>query len=165
MATHEMTERERKIRDKRAALYQTHMVPVMEMLDRGDRLSVEDRKSFDDAETELRDLDADLDMVMKASKREAGRDEASETRGISRDENDSEENRYSHAFLEWFRCKNENMLKRKTLNILESGEHRAELDSASLQTVPGQGGYMIPQGFWANLQIALKQLRRNSSAV
>ena len=157
MSTHEMSERERKIRDKRATLYQSHMVPLMEKLDRGERLAVEDRKSFDDAETELRDLDADLEMVMKASKREEGRDEAAETRGVSRDQHDSEESRYTNAFLEWFRCKNENMLKRETLQTLESGEHRAELDSASLQTVPGQGGYMIPQGFWMNLQIALKQ--------
>jgi HK97 family phage major capsid protein len=156
MSTHEMSERERKIRDKRATLYQSNMVPLMEKLDRGERLTVEDRKAFDDAETELRELDADLEMVMKASKREEGRDEVAETRGISRDEMDTEESRYTRAFVEYFK-KGKDELSPESREVLRTGEKRAELDSASLQTVPGQGGYMIPQGFWMNLQIALKQ--------
>jgi len=46
----------------------------------------------------------------------------------------------------------------KTMRLTAGGaDTRAELDSASMQTLPGQGGYMIPQGFWANLQVALKQ--------
>jgi HK97 family phage major capsid protein len=154
--SHEMTERERKIREERASVYKDVMTPVLEKLDRGERLSVEDRKTFDDAELRLQDLDADLDLVAKAQKREQGRDEASEVRGISRDANDSEESKYTRAFIEYFKV-GKDELTAEARQVLRVGEKRAELDSASLQTIPGQGGYMIPQGFWQNLQIALKQ--------
>jgi HK97 family phage major capsid protein len=153
MAT-EMGLREKNIRDKRAELYQGTMVPILQKLDKGGKLTVEDRKTFDDAELELQDLDADLDLVMKAAVREKGRDENAETRGVSRDQDDTEEARYTRAFNDWF-VRGEMNMSADSRTALQ--EHRAELDSASLQTVPGQGGYMVPQGFWANLQIALKQ--------
>jgi HK97 family phage major capsid protein len=212
MAT-EMSTREQTIRDKRAELYQGTMVPILMKLDEGRKLTVEDRKAFDDAELELQDLDADLDLVVKASVREKGRDETAETRGVSRDQDDTEEayftaaligaglrgpqfdggtrervrvntdtNReaeiadyytrgaasqaasasefdakYTRAFLRFMGLPHDEPLSSSDRTLLRGGSQRAELDSASLQTVPGQGGYMIPQGFWANLQIALKQ--------
>jgi HK97 family phage major capsid protein len=150
----EMGLREKNIRAKRVELYQGTMLPILMKLDEGRKLTVEDRKSFDDAELELQDLDADLDLVMKAIARDTGRDETAETRGVSRDQDDNEETRYTKAFNEWF-VRGEMNLSSESRSALQ--EHRAELDSASLQTVPGQGGYMVPQGFWMNLQIALKQ--------
>jgi len=192
----ELSAREKAIREKRADLYNGKMVPVLEKLDAGDRLSVEDRATFDQAEQELQELDKDLDLVVKAAEREAGRNQTAETRGVSRDFDDSAEmdftralagieerrgvltsmykrangerlsdrdlvkaeSEYTRAFTEWFR-RGDKKMSPAALETLEIGEQesRAELDSASLQTVPGQGGYMIPQGFWMNLQIALKQ--------
>jgi HK97 family phage major capsid protein len=160
---HEMSARERKIRDERASLYQGTMVPVLEKFDKGEKLTVEDRKTFDEAELALQDLDADLDRVMKAQARETGRDETAETRGVSRDSDDSQEDAYTRAFLNYFKNgkpgdpnAQDGGISSEDRSIL-GAEKRAELDSASLQTVPGQGGYMVPQGFWMNLQIALKQ--------
>ena len=198
----EMSAREKGIREKRAELYKGSMVPVLEKMDKGERLSVEDRKTFDDAEAELQELDKDLDIVMKAAERESGRDEAAETRGMSRDEHDAEdaaysgyvmrqlanyggketreyatsvanyytreavgnassaaayENAYERAFFNYLSLPHDEPLSSEDRKLLQGGSKRAELDSNSLQTVPGQGGYMIPQGFWMNLQIALKQ--------
>jgi len=221
--SHEMTAREQKIRDKRATLYKGTMLPVLKKLDKGKKLTVEDRKTFDDAELELQDLDRDLDIVMKAQAREQGRDETAENRGVSRDRDDTEEayftaalvgaglngpqfkrstrdsarsyatrslknhfngsteereaelseyytrdavtgsgasdfdRRYTEAFLRYMGLPHDEPLSPEDRKVLRGGSTRAELDSASLQTIPGQGGYMIPQGFWANLQIALKQ--------
>lgn len=165
MAT-EMGVREKRIREERATLYNGKMVPILEKFDSmkpGERLSVEDRKAFDDAEAELKELDKDLDLVVKAAEREKGRDETAETRGVSRDFDDSQEDAYTRAFLNYFRNGESGApnaqnggISQEDRSILRA-EKRAELDSASLQTVPGQGGYMIPQGFWMNLQIALKQ--------
>ncbi len=169
----EMGVREKNIREKRAELYNGVMVPILAKFDNDEKLTVEDRKAFDDAELELQDLDADLLRVVRAAEREAGRDETAERAGRSRDQDDDEETQYSRAWLNYMK----NGLDRNDRDPgiaaedrkwlvpaftersaqWHGGEKRAELDSASLQTVPGQGGYMVPQGFWANLQIALKQ--------
>jgi len=150
----EMTARERAIREERAQTYDK-MVAVMEKLDNGERLTVEDRKAFDDAEARLEELDGDLDRVMKVQEREKGRDENAETRGVSRDEHDSDEAAYTRAYVDWFKNGEQGMTTES--RAILRGETRAQLDSASMQTLPGQGGYMIPQGFWNNLQIAMKQ--------
>src|ERR1019366_5083413 len=99
----ELSAREQKIREARAAIYQGKMLPVLQKMDAGTRLTVEDRKTFDDAELELQDLDADLDIAMKARGREEGRDEAAESRGMSRDEHDNEDADYTRAFCNYFR--------------------------------------------------------------
>lgn len=150
----EMGLREKNIREKRAEVYEGTMAPILKKIDKGKKLTAEDRKAFDDAELELQDLDSDLDLVMKAAAREKGRDETAETRGVTRDEDDDAETRYTKAFVDFFKRGEQLMAPESRTALLE---HRAELDSASLQTIPGQGGYMIPQGFWMNLQIALKQ--------
>ncbi len=149
-----MTERERKIREERASVY-NGMTAVLEKLDSGTELTVEDRAAFDQGEARLQVLDGDLDRVLKAQKREAGRNEVAETRGISRDLADAGDP-YQLAWSKWFR-RGVAGLRQEEREILERGETR---DSGPLGTTAGtsagDGGYMIPQGFWQNLQIALK---------
>jgi HK97 family phage major capsid protein len=203
MATHEMSERERKIREKRAELYKGVMAPILAKFDADETITVEDRTAFDQAELDLQVLDADLERVVKAAGREQGRDDTAETRGVTRDYDDSQEfaytqyvtrslnshfggtegneyrkavtdyytrdalagsdsarsydEQYTRAFLKYLSLPHDEPLSTEDRNLLKRGSTRAELDSASLQTIPGQGGYMIPQGFWMNLQIALKQ--------
>lgn len=148
-----MSERERKIREERASVYDG-MTAVLEKLDRGEELTVEDRTAFDQGEARLQVLDGDLDRVLKAANREAGRNEVAETRGMSRDEAEHGDP-YQRAYVQWFR-RGLAGLKPGEREILERGEQRAGPLSTTAGTVAGDAGYMIPQGFWMNLQIALK---------
>jgi HK97 family phage major capsid protein len=110
---------------------------------------------YEARESELGKLDKQLERVQKFNQREAGRNESAEIRGVSRDEMDSAEKRYESAYTQWFR--------RGASSL--SNEQRAVLDSNALSTAPGapaagstgySAGYLVPQGFWHNLQIALK---------
>lgn len=147
----EMTARERAIREERAKVYDG-MVAIMEKMDKGETVTVEDRADFDKRELRLAELDGDLDRVVKFQARDAGKNEAAETRGVSRDEKDGSEESYARAYTDWFK-NGEVGMKQESREALRA----APLDAASMQTLPGQGGYMIPQGFWENLQIAMKQ--------
>jgi HK97 family phage major capsid protein len=157
----EMSALEKKIRDERATVWDG-VKALMEKMDSGEKLSAEDCKNFDDRQARMDDLNGDLERVMKAQEREAGFAEVAETRGISTDENLSETDAYTRAYRSMFIRGVEGMSGQEKELILR-GQHtptsmevRAQLDGNSMQTVPGQGGYMIPQGFWQNLQIAMK---------
>ena len=146
-------ERERVILEKRAAAYDG-MTAIMEKFAGGAELSVEERKSFDDREAEMRTLDADLKIVREYRSREKSREEMAATQGVSRDENDSAEKRYGDAFTSFLKRGREGLTTAEQ-GLLE--EQRTVLDANALQTAPNaQGGYTIPQGFWHNLQVALK---------
>lgn len=117
-----------------------------------------ERTEYDAREVEYKQLSADAERVHGFDERNRARDEVAETRGVSRDENDSLEKRHEQAFVKWF--------KRGDRSL--TAEERATLDSGhGLSTAPNSagisggatgydGGYLVPQGFWANLQIALK---------
>lgn len=173
-----MTPRERALREERQNAFET-MKALMEKMPNGERLSVEDRAAFDAANDRISEIEKDLEVIKIYNQREAGREEAAETRGLSRDEADSIEKRYQKAWLDFFRT-GKGGVTRLLDNGLDSGESRSEgstlqalelelrteLDSGhGLSTAPGapaagalgyDAGYMIPQGFWHNLQIALK---------
>ena len=150
-----MTEAERDIKEKRARVFKG-MSDIMAKRADGVELTAEDRADYDKRSKKLRELDKDLERIADFNKREDVRDEMADTRGLSRDENDSDEKRYEDAFCAWFRRGDKGM----------TAEQRTVLDANSLQTVgtePGtagatgfDAGYMIPVGFWRNLQIALK---------
>ena len=117
------------------------------------------RSEFDAREAEFDQLTKDIDRVEKHEARSKARDDVAETRGVSRDEHDSAEKRYEKAYVNWF--------KRGIGSLTE--EQRGTLDSGhGLSTAPNSagisagstgynGGYLVPQGFWHNLQIALKE--------
>lgn len=146
---------EKTILEKRAAAWDG-MKAIIETVAAEKRdITDDERTEYDNRTGELKDLDADLERVRAYKTRDANRTEVAETRGVSRDELDSAEKRYEQAFVNWF--------KRGDRGL--SGEQRAALDANSLTTAPGapaagatgyDGGYMVPQGFWHNLQIAIK---------
>lgn len=144
-----MSERERRIREDRANVW-NDMTAVMEKMDKGETVTVEDRKGFDDGEKRLQELEKDLDRVTKYQDAERTKQDEADKRGITRDEAEGERDAYAKAFTQF--------LKRGIGGLNE--EQRATLDANALQTagagVTTAGGYLIPQGFWHNLQIALK---------
>src|ERR1039458_8151828 len=144
-----MTERERRIREDRANVW-SGMTAVMEKMDKGETVTVEDRTAFDQGEVRLSELEKDLARVVKYEGAERAKQEQADERGISRDERDSDSDAYGKAFTQW--------LKRGMNGV--NAEQRGALDANALQTagagVTTAGGFLIPQGFWANLQIALK---------
>ena len=73
------SERERKIREERASVY-NGMTAVLEKLDAGTELTRQDREHFDKSEARLKVLDGDLDRVLISAKREHGGASSMETR-------------------------------------------------------------------------------------
>lgn len=144
-----ISERERRIKEDRANVW-SGMTAIMEKMDKGETITVEDRTAFDQAEVRLQELETDLSRVQKFAAAEKGKEEDASNRSISRDERDSDADAYSKAFTQW--------LKRGMNGVNE--EQRSSLDANALQTagagVTTAGGFLIPQGFWKNLQIALK---------
>src|SRR6185312_2309317 len=94
-------------------------------------LDESERTEFDAREAEFVSMTADIERLEKHEARSAARTEVAETRGVSRDEIDSEEKRYEQAYVKWFR---------RGLNGLDS-EQRTTLDSGhGLSTAPNSSG-------------------------
>jgi len=160
-----------KIREQRAKLYKG-MVPMIEKLNKGEKLTVEERAEFDKRDAKLVELDGDLRRVMRATEIENGRTELAETRGLSRDESTAVDVRHAQAFSGFLRYGTDRLTPEGRSLLTNPGyvsgagyERRGMADSSQLVTAPGapaagstgyDAGYMIPQGFWQNLQIALK---------
>lgn len=144
-----MSERERRIREDRANVWNA-MTAVMEKMDKGEKVTVDDRKAYDDGELRLQELETDLSRVVKYQDAERTKQEEADKRGVSKDQVEGEKDAYGKAFTQW--------MKRGGSGVNE--EQRASLDANALQTagagVATAGGYLIPQGFWSNLQVALK---------
>ena len=147
---------EREILDKRAKVFKG-MSDIMAKMGEGLELSVEDRTEFDKRSKKLKDLDKDLERIREFNTRNAVRDDMAGERGVSRDENDTDEKRYAVAFESWFR-RGEKGLSAEQRAVLDSG-HGLSTTGGEPGTAGSTGydaGYLIPQGFWQNLQIALK---------
>lgn len=157
-----MSERERALRDAIAASHNS-MVGIMEKFDGGADLSVEERKAFDDAEAELSRDRGDLDRLLRMRRTSEEIRESAETRSVSEDESLSEEDSYKRTYEKWFRSNPMagagGLLTAEEVRSLSFGEQRA---GAAMSTNPGAGvdgaaGFLVPQGFWDNLQIRLKE--------
>lgn len=146
----------RALREKRRSVFDgmEAILAAARTEDRG--LNESERTEFDAREAEFVSLTADIERMERHAARSAARTEVAETRGVSRDEHDSEEKRYEEAYVKWFR---------RGIGGLDA-EQRTTLDSGhGLNTAPGapaagsvgyNGGYLVPQSYWHNLQIALK---------
>jgi HK97 family phage major capsid protein len=156
-----ITERERALQDKRAQAYGV-MKSVLEKYDDDNAsLTVEDRKRYDDAQAELDEATGDLDRVRKYRQTEEGKNDAALRNGQTRDEKDSAEDRYAKAYSRYLRHGFSGMNSEDAQMVqatLISDEDRTEnaLSTAPGAGVDGSAGFLVPQGFWANLQIALK---------
>jgi HK97 family phage major capsid protein len=149
----------KSLKEKRRNVFDG-MEAILEKCRTEDREATDsERTEFDAREAEFVKLTADIERMERQEARSAARTEVAETRGVSRDEHDTEEKRYERAYVNWF--------KRGLMGL--DGEQRTTLDSGhGLSTAPNSsgisagsvgynGGYLVPQGYWHNLQIALKE--------
>lgn len=154
-----MSPTERSVREERAVVF-GGMKELMTKFHETGSLSVEERLDYDRREEKLRDLDADLKRIQDFQRLESAKDEDAETRGVSRDERDSRESLHSRAFGRYLRHGMSGLTNDERRTMIERRlETRATDDANAIYTDAGasQAGFLVPQGFWHNLQIALKQ--------
>jgi HK97 family phage major capsid protein len=170
-----ITERERALREEMAQVHDKMRV-VMEKFDRGEELTVEDRTAFDQANGRMDVLQGDLTRHLDWRKAEEAKDNSAVQRGISRDNADAGPDkayrkaylRYMAAGLDSLSREERVMLERAKNGDIELAGYKRQDDLWADETrevalgtpagagVDGAAGYLIPQGFWMNLQIALK---------
>jgi len=150
-----MSVREKAIREQRATVY-GGMTDLMEKWNDDGELSAEETQEYDRREKELRKLDKDLDRIVAFNKLNDARETAADTQGVSRDELDSRKDQHERAFKSYLRHGVAGLNGEERRNLVET---RVANDANALYTVGGasNAGYLVPQGFWHNLQTALKQ--------
>lgn len=141
-------------------------------------MTPEQLKAFNDADEVIQRASATLEAHLSFRRTEGAKNELAESRGMSRDESEGTDAEESRMFTDYLRGgkqylqslqgRERELAERRTAPMVEyvgdgrdkgSFEHRA---GAALSTVAGAGidgdaGFLIPQGFWHNLQIALKE--------
>jgi HK97 family phage major capsid protein len=153
-----MSVREKAIREERATVY-GGMTELMERWNEEGSLTAEEQQEYDRREKHLRELDKDLDRIVKFNRLNDAREDAAATAGTSRDEFEAKsKNAHEVAFRSYLRhgLAGLNGDERRALTRIEA---RTTDDANALYTVGGasNAGYLVPQGFWHNLQVALKQ--------
>lgn len=150
-----MSVREKQIREDRARTY-GHMTDLMERWNEEGSLSAEETLAYDRAEKELRGLDKDLERIVQFNKLNDAREEQADLEGVSRDQLESQKDLHERAFKSFLRRGAAGLTGDERRALLES---RVTLDANAIATVGGasNAGYLVPQGFWHNLQVALKQ--------
>jgi len=155
-----LTEREREIREERASVREGQL-PIVEKLNRGEKLTVEEREDYLARDERLNELQKDLDVVLGEQARAAA-DRDLDTRGAR---GDGAEDPAMDAFRRWaiggdvaLTAEDRGRLVRHANGVPLNEQRTGPAgDTAPLQTSPGsQGGFLVPPGFWHNLQIAMK---------
>ena len=143
--------RELEIKTERAEIF-SGMSAIMDKVNTENRsLTVEERTEFDTREAKLTELDADLDRVVKYNRREDERESYGATKNVSRDELESGTDAYTRAYTNWFKRGERGLSEADSILLRDAGPL-----GTTAGTAAGDGGYLVPQGFWHNLQIALK---------
>lgn len=150
-----MTVREKSIREDRARTY-GHMTDLMERWNEEGSLSAEETLEYDRAEKELRRLDKDLERIVQFNKLNDAREEQADMEGVSRDQLESSKEVHERAFRTFLRAGTAGLNGDERRAMMEQ---RVTLDANAIATVGGasNAGFLVPQGFWHNLQVALKQ--------
>lgn len=150
-----MSVREKQIREDRARTY-GHMTDLMERWNDEGSLTAEETQAYDRAEKELRALDKDLERIVQFNRLNDAREEQADMEGVSRDQLETQKEVHERAFLNFLRRGAAGLDGAERRALLES---RVTLDANAIATVGGasNAGYLVPQGFWHNLQVALKQ--------
>lgn len=173
-----MTEREREVRTKRAELWEK-MKPTVEKNGKGEALTVEERKAYFDLDAELKPLDKELDDILAIREREGADKDIADTRGAQSSEQKTLDEQESRAFENYLRHGNDGLTREDRALLIPQGEPgevargfesraKALIEQrlnplstlpaapAAGSTLAGEGGYLVPQGFWHNLQTAMK---------
>lgn len=160
---------ERSIKEKRAQCWDG-MRAIIEAATGAQRgLSDSERTEYDTRAAELDGLDKDLERLQAFNARNAAATAEAETRGVSVDQNESRKEREARAFSAYLRFGDAgvNALSAEERSTLRPTDQSLETRFNPLSTAPGapsagstlagEGGYLVPQGFWMNLQVALKE--------
>lgn len=124
---------ERAVLEERATVYEG-MKPHIEALGRGERLTVEQRADFDAREKQLQELDAELATTRAAGARaDIAAAAAAQPAAAPGEDREGDFSAY-----------------------LRRGEIAPSMRAAQGEATGGAGGYLVPPGFWQNLQVALK---------
>lgn len=157
-----MSNGSRKILEERRTAYDG-MLKTMDKIDRGERLSVEERADFDARNRRIKELDVDLRTALDAEKlADAMRADASAAAAPAA-QIATPEQRWESEFSDYVRT---GRLSRG----IEYGEYRGSTSGAmgegtfsagSVQpnypAIPSNtAGYLVPPGWWQRLQVALK---------
>lgn len=146
----EFGQAEKAIREERAQVWAGMKAYLEKFGEDAKSITAEDRGAYDKAEARMQELNADLRRLESAKGLDEGKQELADTRGVSVDESDAKEKRYAQAFV--------NYLKRGE-NKIDAADRGLLIEQRALSTSQGdtdKAGYTIPQGFWHNLQLALK---------
>ena len=150
-----MSVREKQIREDRARTY-GGMTDLMERWNEEGSLSAEETLEYDRREKELRKLDKDLERIVQFNRLNDAREETADMEGVSRDNLDSQKDLHERAFKSFLRRGSSALSGDERRALMES---RVTLDANAIATIGGasNAGFLVPQGFWHNLQVALKQ--------
>jgi len=155
-----ITEAERTIREKRAQVFEG-MKPIIQKVQAGIEISDSERTEFYKRDKKLRKLDQDLELARTYAARSAEPEPIAGIREPSTATTtpEGEEKRYEEAFSTWFR-RGDKGLSDEQRAVLDSGHGLSTAPNSAGISAGGTGydaGYLIPQGFWMNLQIAIKE--------
>lgn len=142
---------EKALREERQSVW-TGAADIIESAKReGRELTAEERTDVDARFARIDVLEADIEREKRYAEMSQGQVEVAESRGVTVDEKLSKEERAAKLFNSY--------LKRGWQGV--EAEKRASYDAnglaeAGFQASGSQGGYLVPQGFWDNLVIAMK---------
>jgi HK97 family phage major capsid protein len=150
-----MSNAERAIREERAVIY-GGMTEIMDKFREIGSLTVEERTDYDRREERLKELDKDLGRIENFNRLEGAKDDDAETRGVSRDERDTAVATHERAFGRFLRHGMSGLTADERRSMIEV---RTTNDANAIYTDAGasNAGFLVPQAFWHNLQVALKQ--------
>lgn len=149
--TYVMTAEEKALREKRANIWEGMQATLEESRKNG--WTVERRADFDARDAELTTLEGDIGRIVKANEYNRGVEQGAETRGVSVDQSLSEDEKYVRAYEDWFKHGMAEASAEHRQMVMERRDNPLGTDAGTGQ---GQAGYLIPQGFWHNLQQAMK---------
>jgi HK97 family phage major capsid protein len=153
-----MSVREKSLREQRATVW-GGMSDLMEKFNEEGSWTHEETLEYDRRAKELDGLDKDLQRIVDFNKLNDARESGAETAGQSRDQFEQEsKSAHERAFRNYLRHGIAGIAS-EDRRALVRVEERVTNDANALYTVGGasNAGYLVPQGFWANLQVALKQ--------
>lgn len=147
----------RKIREERLTAFEG-MKAIMEKIDRGEHLSVEERSDFDARNRRITELDADLKTALEGEKLAAAmRSDLDIPESAVQIDPEAARDRAFTSYLRTGDAREyRNTVAFQTLNPMAAGTAAPNFPAGPGGSAVGTAGYLVPPGFWQRLQVALK---------
>lgn len=144
----------KKILEERQTAYDG-MIKTMEKIDRGERLTVEERADFDARNKRISELEVDLRTALEAEKLAANMRESSNLPDAPAPIRPVEELREAD-FVQFLRT-GQSEFRGSTSGVMGAGTFSAGTLQPNYPAIPANtAGYLVPPGWWQRLQVALK---------